>query len=94
MIKARASSDKFDVVMLGLSRRNIETIETGRPLTFDGNCIRMPGVSVMVFFNETERGILEEFDKRGMLSREWGGITPEQRAQMFADADRADAGKE
>jgi hypothetical protein len=94
MIKARVKSGRMDVVMLGLSRRNVETIETGRPLTFDGNCISMPGVSVMIFFGETERGILEEFDKRGMLSREWGGVTPEQRAEMYATADLADAGKE
>jgi hypothetical protein len=94
MIRARAKSDRMDVVLLGLSRRNVETLEEGRPLTFDGKCIGMPGVSFMLFVGETERGILEEFDKRGMLSREYGGVTPEQRAQMYADADRADAGKE
>jgi hypothetical protein len=94
MIKARAHGETMDVVMLGLSRRNLETIETGRPLTFEGKCIEMPGVRFMLFFGETERGILEEFDKRGMLSQEWGGITPEQRAAAFADADRADAGLE
>jgi hypothetical protein len=94
MIRARATASNMDVVMLALSRRNVEEIETGRPLTFDGQCIGMPGVSFMVFFGETERGILEEFDKRGLLAREWGGITPEQRAQMYATADLADAGKE
>lgn len=93
MIRARARGRSTDFVLLGLSRRNAETLGTRAPLTFDGACIGMPGVSFLLFQDETERGILDEFDKRGLLSPD-RGISPEARAALYAAADRADAGKE
>ncbi len=93
MIRARSKGDHIDVVMLGLSRRNVDVLVAGRPITFDGQDVGMPGVTFMVFFGENERGMLDEFVQRGLISPE-RGISPEQRDEIYAKADKADAGNE
>lgn len=56
---------------------------TGMPIMFDGAVVGLAGVHVMIFFGETERAMLDEFAKRGLLS-------PDQSAAAYAAAAAAE----
>lgn len=56
MIKARAGQ----LVILGLSRRNVELLQEGKPIAFDGAEVGLGGTRVLIMFGETEDEIARE----------------------------------
>ena len=62
MIKARSGQHLF----FGLSARNVELLQAGRPIHFDLATLGMKG-RITIFYGETEQKILEEFKRVGLL---------------------------
>ena len=58
MIKAR----KGDVVILGLSRMNIERLMEDQPIRFEGDELGFPGKTFYILFGETEQTIVNELN--------------------------------
>lgn len=56
MIKARSG----DLVILGLSRLNVEKLQEGKPIVFDGGEVGLTGARVLIMFGETENDIVRE----------------------------------
>lgn len=52
MVKAKIG----DMVVLGLSRENIERLQEGNPILFDGAEVQLPG-RIAIMFGETELAI-------------------------------------
>jgi len=50
------------IMFLGLSRRNIELLQQGKPISFDGTPLGFLG-TVIISFGETEQGILDAVRK-------------------------------
>lgn len=59
MIKARAG----DMLIFGLSKLNIERLQEGKPIAFDGAEVGQPGVRFMIMYGETELAIIHELDE-------------------------------
>lgn len=59
MIKARAG----DTVIFGLSRLNLEKLQEGKPIAFDGSEVGMDGLRVLIMFGETEQAIAAELSE-------------------------------
>ncbi|NUX58716.1 hypothetical protein [Paraburkholderia youngii] len=58
MIKARAG----DTVIFGLSRTNIERLQEGKPIVFDGAQVGLDGNRVVIMFGETEASIMAQLN--------------------------------
>lgn len=58
MIKARAGN----VVIFGLSRMNLERLQEGKPISFDGGEVGLDGARIVIMFGETEAAIAEELE--------------------------------
>lgn len=56
MIKARSG----DLVIFGLSRLNIERLQEGKPIAFDGDVVGLAGTRILILFGETEQTIMRE----------------------------------
>lgn len=56
MIKARSG----DLVIFGLSRMNLEKLQEGKPIVFDGKEVGLDGKRVLIIFGETENAIVRE----------------------------------
>lgn len=56
MIKARAG----DYVIFGLSKMNLEKLQEGKPIAFDGAEVGMPGMQFLIMYGETELVIIHE----------------------------------
>ena len=69
MIVAIARGDKQDVVLLGLSRGNIERLQANQPIMKD---LKPYGVelSVAIMFGETEAKLAEMLAKEGLIGEE------------------------
>lgn len=52
MVKAKIG----DLVVLGLSRTNIERLQRGMPILFEGSEVNLPG-RIAIMFGETELAI-------------------------------------
>lgn len=63
MIKAGGPN----VVLLGLSERNVELLKLGKPIQFDGKEIGIPGKKVFIMYGETEEDILDELRRAGIM---------------------------
>ena len=59
MIKARAGN----AVIFGLSRLNLEKLQEGKPIAFDGGEVGLDGTRIMIMFGETENDIVRELTK-------------------------------
>jgi hypothetical protein len=59
MIKARAG----ELVIIGLSRKNIEKLQEGLPIYFDGKEVHLDGCKFLITFGETEHAIIEDLNK-------------------------------
>lgn len=59
MIKARSG----DVVILGLSRENINRLMDDQPIRFDGDVLGFPGETFYIVFGETEQAIAADLVK-------------------------------
>ncbi len=46
-----------ELILLGLSRMNIERLIAGQPIKFDGAEIGLPGLTVGILFGETEQAM-------------------------------------
>lgn len=57
MIKARAGN----TVIFGLSRLNLERLQEGKPIMFDGAEVGLEG-RICITFGETEQAILDELN--------------------------------
>ncbi len=58
MIKATSG----DTIILGLSRTNIERLQAGQPISFDGATIGLEGKTFVILFGETEKTIMQELE--------------------------------
>ena len=56
MIKARSG----DLVIFGLSQLNIEKLQEGKPIVFDGSEVGLDGQRILIMFGETENHIAHE----------------------------------
>jgi hypothetical protein len=55
MIKATAG----DTIILGLTRINVTKLQEGKPISFDGKDLGLPGKKFVILFGETELTIAE-----------------------------------
>jgi hypothetical protein len=62
MLKARYGEN----LVLGLSRRNLELLQAGKPIRFNLSEINLPPADVVIFFGETEQAMMEELQKHGL----------------------------
>ena len=58
MIKARAGS----TVIFGLSKENIERLQQGKPIHFDGAQVGLDA-KILIMFGETELAIMHELEE-------------------------------
>lgn len=56
MIKARSG----DLVIFGLSRLNMEKLQEGKPIIFDGSEVGADGFRFLIVFGETENDIARD----------------------------------
>jgi hypothetical protein len=49
-----------DTVIFGLSRLNVEKLQEGKPIVFDGGFVGFPGKRFLILFGETEDAIVQE----------------------------------
>lgn len=63
MIKARGGN----VVLLGLSRMNVERLMADMPILIDGAEVGLPGIMLAIIFGETEEQIAQELARRGLV---------------------------
>jgi hypothetical protein len=56
MVKARSG----DLVIFGLSRVNLEKLQEGKPIAFDGDEVGLTGKRFLILFGETENDIVLE----------------------------------
>lgn len=66
MLKARGGN----VVLIGLSRMNVNKLIAGQPILFDGSEVDVPGIQIAIYFGETEEAMIDELGKRGLVGRE------------------------
>jgi hypothetical protein len=66
VIKARGGN----VVLLGLSRMNVERLEGGMPIRFDGAEVGAPGLAFLIVFGETEQAIVAMLRGEGLLDEQ------------------------
>lgn len=59
MIKARSGN----LVIFGLSKLNIERMQEGKPVAFDGAEVGLDGVRIMIMYGETEIAIVHELEE-------------------------------
>lgn len=66
MIRARAGS----LVLLGLSRVNVERLMAGQPIRVHGDdpAIGLPGVTIVLMYGETEDAIEAELRAAGVVN--------------------------
>lgn len=67
------------MVLLGLSRGNVDRLLAGDPVLFDGSDIGLPGIKISIIFGETERAIVDVLDQAGVLP-------PGIRERLYAEA--------
>jgi hypothetical protein len=63
MIKARAG----DLMVFGLSDRNLELLQQGRPIIIDLREIGLESGRVMILYGKTEKAITDELAKAATL---------------------------
>lgn len=63
MMKVRAG----ELVILGLSDRNLELLREGKPILFDGSEVRLPGVKIAIMHGKTERDMEQGLIKNGFI---------------------------
>jgi hypothetical protein len=59
MIKARSGN----LVIFGLSKLNLERLQEGKPVAFDGAEVGLNGVRIMIMYGETEIAIVHELQE-------------------------------
>lgn len=59
MIKARSG----ELVIFGLSKMNLEKLQEGKPIAFDGSIVGVPGVRFLIMYGETELHIIHEIEE-------------------------------
>ena len=63
MIKGQAGN----VVVIGLSRMNVERLMGGMPIRFAGEGVGIPGKVFVIFAGETEPEMVAELKKFGLI---------------------------
>lgn len=66
MIKGRAGN----VVIVGLSRMNVERLMGGMPIRFAGEEVGVPGVVFVIFAGESEPEMVADLQKHGLIGAE------------------------
>lgn len=59
MIKARSG----DTVIFGLSKMNLEKLQEGKPIVFDGATVGLIGTRIVIMYGETELHIIHELEE-------------------------------
>jgi hypothetical protein len=61
MLKAKGTNETNgnDVMLLGLSRRNITLLMQDRPIRIDGATMGFPGIDIIVLFGEDEPALVK-----------------------------------
>jgi hypothetical protein len=62
MIKATAG----DMVLFGLSEKNVQLLKEGKPIKIDMTELGLTG-KVLIFYGKTEEDMMSEFKKHGLL---------------------------
>lgn len=67
MIRARAGN----VVLLGITRGNIERLMKGQPMHISGDdpAIGLPGITIAIMYGETEDAIATELREHGLVDQ-------------------------
>ena len=65
MLKVRAG----DLIVLGLSERNVELLRQGRPIAFDGKDVGLPGVRFGICWGLTGEAIADDLLDVDLLPR-------------------------
>lgn len=58
MLKAIAG----DMLILGLSKLNVEKLQEGKPIVFDATDFGFPGKTISIVYGETEAAIKDDLD--------------------------------
>jgi hypothetical protein len=58
MLKAVAG----DMLILGLSKLNVERLQEGKPILFDATDFGFPGKSISIIYGVTEEAIKDDLD--------------------------------
>lgn len=66
MIKARAGS----LVLLGLSRANVERLMKDQPIRFDGAELGLPGIVFVIMGGETEQVMADQLRESGAVDEQ------------------------
>jgi hypothetical protein len=61
MIKARADN----LIVFGLSAKNIEKLMEEKPIFFDADVLGLPGIRVTIIYGKTEQTLLAHLRKLG-----------------------------
>jgi hypothetical protein len=73
MVIARATADKDELLLLGLSRENVRRLTDGQPMHLKrethGDGIP-EGWEIVIVFGETEQALVAEFRRAEMISPE------------------------
>ena len=68
MIKARIG----DTVIFGLSRLNLEKLQEGKPIMFDGEQVGIEGTKLVIMFGETEQAIMDDLEQSFSITKPRG----------------------
>lgn len=67
MLKAGAVGTKggrpVQIVVLGLSKVNIERLQAGQPIMFSGEDVRLPAVEFVIFAGDTEASMARQLEE-------------------------------
>jgi hypothetical protein len=55
------------LLLLGLSKTNIERLQAKQPIHFCGEGVGLPNLDVAIMFGETEQAMYDELKENGMV---------------------------
>lgn len=63
MLKFIAQRGDRKLLGLGLSKRNLELLEAGKPISFSGEQVSLDGLDILILYGETEDDIQRELEE-------------------------------
>lgn len=70
MIRWKASQGARTVFGIGLSQANIQRLQKGDPIHFNGEEYGFPGIDFVIHYGKTEQLMYEELQANGMTDRD------------------------
>lgn len=67
MIKATLKTGNRTIALMGLTRENLEQLQAGQPIRFDGNAIGVTGRTIAIMYGDTGEDIAAELAATGAV---------------------------